>query len=159
MRAKGKNQTIRQQVEENLPKLWGDERAIRQVILNLLSNAVKFTPQNGEIWVKVGWTGSGGQYVSVRDNGPGIPESEIATVLSSFGRGSMAIKTAEQGTGLGLPIVKGLVELHGGRFTLQSKVRVGTEVIVTFPANRVMQALAPVGGKKPAQGQGARRAA
>jgi two-component system, cell cycle sensor histidine kinase PleC len=152
MRAKGKGQTIKQTLQENLPKLWGDERAIRQIILNLLSNAVKFTPQGGEISVKVGWTGSGGQYVSVRDNGPGIPESEIATVLSSFGRGQMAIKTAEQGTGLGLPIVKGLAELHGGKFTLQSKVRVGTEVIVTFPAVRVMQALAPVGDSaKPAQ--------
>jgi two-component system, cell cycle sensor histidine kinase PleC len=143
MRAKGKGQSIRPVFEEKLPKLWGDERAIRQIILNLLSNAVKFTPQGGEIWVKVGWTGNGGQYVSLRDNGPGIPDNEIATVMSSFGRGSMAIKTAEQGTGLGLPIVKGLVDLHGGRFTLQSKLRVGTEAIVTFPANRVMQALAP----------------
>ncbi len=147
MRAKGKNQSIHPAVEEGLPKIWGDERAIRQIILNLLSNAVKFTPQNGEIWINVGWTGSGGQYVSVRDNGPGIPESEIATVMSSFGRGAIAIKTAEQGTGLGLPIVKGLVELHGGRFTLQSKLRVGTEVVVTFPANRVMQALAPMNGR------------
>ena len=70
----------------------------------------------------------------MRDTGPGIPEEEIPIVMSSFGRGSLAQKNAEEGTGLGLPIVKGLVELHGGDFTLKSKVREGTEVIVVFPA-------------------------
>ena len=62
-------------------------------------------------------------------------------MLSSFGRGSLAQKNAEEGTGLGLPIVKGLVELHGGEFRLNSTVRVGTEVIVIFPPERVMDAL------------------
>jgi two-component system cell cycle sensor histidine kinase PleC len=141
LRARGKSQVIRQAVEPDLPKIWADERAIRQIILNLLSNAVKFTPQGGDIALKVGWTATGGQYVSVTDNGPGIPENEIATVLSSFGRGSQAIKTAEEGSGLGLPIVKGLVDLHGGQFNLKSKVRVGTEVMFTIPAERVMDTL------------------
>jgi two-component system, cell cycle sensor histidine kinase PleC len=143
MRAKDKGQTIHLALEENLPRLLADERALRQIVLNLLTNAVKFTPQNGEIWLKAGWTGSGGQYISVRDNGPGIPEDEVKTVMSSFGRGSNAIKTAEQGTGLGLPIVKGLIEIHGGKFMLQSKMRIGTEVIVTFPASRVLRVLTP----------------
>jgi two-component system cell cycle sensor histidine kinase PleC len=104
-------------------------------VLNLLSNAIKFTPQGGEVFTKVGWTASGGQYLSVRDTGPGIPEDEIPIVMASFGQGSNAIKTAEQGAGLGLPIVKGLIDLHGGTFTLRSKLREGTEVIVTFPPN------------------------
>ena len=65
-------------------------------------------------------------------------------MLSSFGQGSLAIKSAEQGTGLGLPIVKGLIDLHGGKFALRSKLREGTEVIVTFPPARVMEALAPI---------------
>jgi two-component system cell cycle sensor histidine kinase PleC len=141
LRAKGKSQTLRQAVEPDLPKIWADERAIRQVILNLLSNAVKFTPQGGDIMLKVGWTAAGAQYVSVTDNGPGIPDNEQQTVLSSFGRGSQAIKTAEEGSGLGLPIVKGLVEMHGGAFTLKSKLRVGTEVMFTIPAERVMDTL------------------
>lgn len=141
LRAKGKAQTIRQAVEPDLPKIWADERGIRQIILNLLSNAVKFTPQGGDIALKVGWTATGGQYVSVTDNGPGIPENELNTVLSSFGRGSQAIKTAEEGSGLGLPIVKGLVDLHGGSFSLKSKLRVGTEVMFSIPAARVMDAL------------------
>ena len=107
----------------DLPRLWADERALRQICLNLLSNAIKFTPQGGEIWLKVGWTASGGQYMSVKDTGPGIPEEEIPIVLASFGQGSNAIKSAEQGAGLGLPIAKSLVDLHGGTFTLKSKLR------------------------------------
>src|SRR5262249_45827260 len=98
----------------------------------------------GEIIIKAGWTVGSGQYISIKDSGPGIPEDEIPLVLSSFGRGSLAIKTAEQGSGLGLPIVKGVIDLHGGTFTLKSKPREGTEVIVTFPPERVMEALAPV---------------
>ncbi|WP_375461604.1 sensor histidine kinase [uncultured Enterovirga sp.] len=144
LRAKAKSQTIREHIDPSLPRLWADERAVRQIVLNVLSNAIKFTPQGGEIVIKVGWTSSGGQYVSVKDTGPGIPEEEIPVVMSSFGRGSLAIKTAEQGSGLGLPIVKGLVDLHGGGFQLRSKPREGTDVIVTFPAARVMDTLAPV---------------
>src|SRR5690606_15396281 len=129
---------------DNLPKLWGDERAIRQVVLNLLSNAIKFTPQNGKVVLVVQRSADGGQMISVKDNGPGIPESEIETVLSSFGQGSLAQKTAEQGAGLGLPIVQKIMDLHQGRFDLFSKLRFGTEVIATFPRQRVMDAVAPV---------------
>jgi two-component system cell cycle sensor histidine kinase PleC len=117
---------------------------MRQIALNLLANAVKFTPQGGEIWLKAGWTASGGQYLSVKDTGPGIPEDEIPVVLASFGQGSNAIKSAEQGAGLGLPIAKSLIDLHGGTFALKSKLRIGTEVIVTFPPERVMAALPPL---------------
>jgi two-component system cell cycle sensor histidine kinase PleC len=130
--------------EPDLPRLWADERAVRQICLNLLSNAIKFTPQGGEIWLKVGWTASGGQYMSVKDTGPGIPEEEIPVVLASFGQGSNSIKSAEQGAGLGLPIAKSLVDLHGGTFSLKSKLRIGTEVVVTFPPERVVTAMAPV---------------
>jgi two-component system cell cycle sensor histidine kinase PleC len=82
--------------------------------------------------------------MSVKDTGPGIPEEEIPVVLASFGQGSNSIKSAEQGAGLGLPIAKNLIDLHGGTFTLKSKLRIGTEVVVTFPPERVMSALAPI---------------
>ena len=144
LRASNRGITIHDMFEPDMPRLWADERAVRQICLNLLSNAIKFTPQGGEVWLKVGWTAAGGQYFSVRDNGPGIPENEIPIVLDSFGQGSNAIKSAEQGAGLGLPIVKSLVELHGGTFSLKSKLREGTEVVVTFPPERVMAALEPV---------------
>ena len=141
IRAKNRGITIHELFEPDMPKVWADERAVRQIFLNLLSNAIKFTPQSGDIWLKAGWTASGGQYISVRDNGPGIPEDEISIVLDSFGQGSNAIKSAEQGAGLGLPIAKSLIDLHGGTFTLKSKLREGTEVIITFPPERVMAAL------------------
>ncbi len=144
LRASSRGITIHEIFEQGMPKIWGDERAIRQIVLNLLSNSIKFTPQGGEIWLKVGWTASGGQYLSVKDTGSGIPEDEIPIVLASFGQGSNSIKSAEQGAGLGLPIAKSLVDMHGGTFTLKSKLRIGTEVIVTFPPERVMSALAPV---------------
>ncbi len=151
MRARNRGIMIVENLESDLPRIWADERAIRQVTLNLLSNAIKFTPQHGAIVIKVGWTSAGGQYLSIRDTGPGIPEEEIAMVLSSFGRGSLAQKNAEEGTGLGLPIVKGLVELHGGEFRLLSKVREGTEVIVIVPPERVMNVLAPLDPDSPAE--------
>ncbi len=141
MRAKSRAIAIDESLDTDLPRIWADERAVRQVTLNLLSNAIKFTPQGGSITIKVGWTSSGGQYLSIRDTGPGIAEEEIPIVLASFGRGSLAQKNADEGTGLGLPIVKGLVELHGGEFRLISKLREGTEVIVIFPPERVMNAL------------------
>jgi two-component system cell cycle sensor histidine kinase PleC len=135
-----RNKQIRLELEfeDGLPTVWVDEKAIRQVSLNLMSNAVKFTPSSGTITVQVGWTAAGGQYISVRDNGPGIAPEEIPVVLSAFGQGSIAIKSAEQGTGLGLPIVQALMHLHGGRFDLRSKLREGTVATALLPRARVM---------------------
>jgi len=149
LRAKKRDITINVSSEPELPRIWADERAVRQVVLNLLSNAIKFSRPGGIVTIKVGWTSAGGQYFSVKDTGPGIPEEEIPIVMSSFGRGSLAQKNAEEGSGLGLPIVKGLVELHGGTFTLKSKVREGTEVIVVFPPERVMNALPQLDPEEP----------
>ncbi len=158
LKARTRNLAIHEQFEPDLPRLWADERAVRQVVLNLLSNAVKFTQPGGEIWIKVGWTASAGQYVSVRDNGPGIPEEEIPIVLSAFGQGSIAIKTAEQGTGLGLPIVQALMAMHGGRLELRSKLREGTEAIIAFPPGRVMEVMPPLDQAPPPAGEARRRA-
>jgi two-component system cell cycle sensor histidine kinase PleC len=151
LRATNRGITIHESFEPDLPRIWADERAVRQVCLNLLSNAIKFTPPGGEIWLKVGWTASGGQYMTCKDSGPGIPEEEIPVVLASFGQGSNSIKSAEQGAGLGLPIAKSLIDLHGGTFMLKSKLRIGTEVIATFPPERVVAAMAPMGASPPTQ--------
>lgn len=148
LKARNKGINIVEMFENKLPMVWADEKAIRQVILNLLSNAVKFTPSKGEIKIKLGWTAGGGQYLSISDNGTGIPESEIPIVLSAFGQGSIAIKSAEQGTGLGLPIVQAIMKKHEGNFTLKSKLRVGTTVTCTFPAKRVMQSVSPIAQTK-----------
>jgi two-component system cell cycle sensor histidine kinase PleC len=111
---------------------------VRQICLNLLSNAIKFTPANGTITLTVGTNTRGEQFLSVRDTGPGIPENEIPRVMSSFGQGSLAQHTAEGGSGLGLPIVKGLVDLHGGSFELKSRLRHGTDIKITFPEHRTL---------------------
>ena len=156
MELKARNKGIRivQHFEKNLPRLLADKRAVRQITLNLLSNAVKFASGGTEVVVRVGWTAGGGQYISVRDAGPGIPAEEIPVVLSAFGQGSIAIKSAEQGTGLGLPIVQGLLALHGGEFELNSKLREGTDAIAIFPPSRVMEALPAT----PVQKKAAKRA-
>ncbi len=148
LRARAKNITIHQQFEPHLPQVWADEKSIRQVLLNLLSNAVKFTTQGGEVVVKVGWTAGGGQYVAIKDNGPGIAEEEIPIVLSAFGQGSIAIKSAEQGTGLGLPIVQAILAKHDGQFILKSRLREGTEAIAILPKTRVLQSVAAVAGTR-----------
>jgi two-component system cell cycle sensor histidine kinase PleC len=144
LKARNKDISVAVNAEADLPRIWADARAVRQVVLNLLSNAVKFTQPGGKIEVRVGWTSGGGQYVSVADNGPGIPEEEIPIVLSAFGQGSIAITAAEDGTGLGLPIVQALMHTHDGKFELTSKLREGTTATAIFPKSRVMEALPPI---------------
>jgi len=152
VRAENKGLKIKEQFEPELPDLWADERAIRQICLNLLSNAIKFTPSGGTVTLTISETESGGQMLSVKDTGPGIPEHEIPRVLQSFGQGSLAHETAEGGTGLGLPITKALTELHDGTFELKSKLRYGTEVTIAFPKSRLAEALPRIeepGEKRP----------
>jgi two-component system, cell cycle sensor histidine kinase PleC len=144
LKAETKGLQLVEAYEEALPVVWADQHAMRQICLNLLSNALKFTPKGGRIVVSVGATPDGGQYLSVRDTGPGIPEEEIPKVLQAFGQGSLAQENAEGGAGLGLAIVQNLIELHGGAFKLASELRKGTEVRVSLPAFRSLQAMAPL---------------
>ncbi len=140
LRADSKELVVVEDYEPNMRFLWAEQRAMRQICLNLLSNAIKFTPAGGTIILAVGTNARGEQFLSVKDTGPGIPEVEIPRVMSSFGQGSLAQRTAEGGSGLGLPIVKGLVDLHGGHFELKSKLRQGTEIMITFPQSRTLPA-------------------
>jgi two-component system cell cycle sensor histidine kinase PleC len=144
LRAEGKGLQLIEEFDDNLAQVWADPRAIRQVCLNLLSNALKFTPKGGRITTIIQATPDGGQLLCVRDTGPGIPKEEIPKVLQAFGQGSLAHQTAEGGTGLGLPIVQNLVELHGGSFDLRSELRKGTEAIITLPPQRVLATIQPL---------------
>ena len=144
LRAEARNIAIEEHLDETLPPVWADERAIRQICLNLLSNALKFTPSGGAVTITVSRLADGGQRLSVKDNGPGIPADELPRVMQAFGQGSLAHQSAEGGTGLGLPIAKSLIELHDGTFELQSKLRRGTEAIITLPAKRALRPLGPV---------------
>lgn len=137
-RAQQKSLAILLMIEPAMPMIKADERAVRQIALNLLSNAIKFTPEGGEVVVRTGVTEDGRPYLQVNDTGPGIPAHEIPIIMENFGRGSLAVKLAEQGTGLGLPIVRGLVAIHGGTLDIQSREGEGTSVTVTFPRARVL---------------------
>jgi two-component system, cell cycle sensor histidine kinase PleC len=138
LKIRGKDIKITTDYDATLLRIFADETSVRQIVFNLMSNAVKFTPAGGQIRIKIGWTSGGGQYVSIIDNGPGIPEEELGLVLTAFRQGAIALKNAEQGAGLGLPIVQAIMELHGGSFKLKSKLREGTEATVIFPIERVI---------------------
>ncbi len=144
LKADTKGLQLIEAIEPDLPVVWADQRAMRQICLNLMSNALKFTPSGGRITIAVGATEDGGQHLSVRDNGPGIPEEEIPKVLQAFGQGTLAHQNAEGGAGLGLAIVQNLIELHGGSLALTSELRKGTDAKVILPAYRVLQAMAPL---------------
>jgi len=117
--------------------IWADERAVRQICLNLLSNAIKFTPSGGAVTLRCSVKETGEPFLSVSDNGPGIPEHEVPMVLRSFGQGAFARESAEGGSGLGLPIVKGLAELHGGRLELDTREGQGTTATVVLDRKRL----------------------
>ena len=138
MKAAEKDTFVDIQVEPNVPKVMCDQRAVNQIAINLLTNAIKFSPPKGRVVMSVRRTTAGGVSISIKDNGPGIPRQEIDHALSAFSRGSIAAKNAIDGAGLGLPIVKGLMEMHGGMIDIISDVGQGTEVICTFPAARVL---------------------
>jgi two-component system cell cycle sensor histidine kinase PleC len=144
LRAENKGIQLSAALDANLPVVWVDERAMRQICLNLASNALKFTPKGGRVTIAVGETPDGRQFMSVRDNGPGIPEEEIPKVLQAFGQGTLALQNAEGGTGLGLAIVQNLIEIHGGSFELKSELRKGTDATVYLPTYRTLRVLPPL---------------
>lgn len=128
---------LRSEPAPDLPLLVADERALRQVLLNLLANAIKFTPQGGTITLSANVEPKRGLVFRVHDSGVGIAPEDIAKVFEKFGQGRKAALTGEKGTGLGLPIVKGLVEAHGGTIVLESAPGEGTCAIVRLPASRL----------------------
>jgi len=127
-------------LEELAPAIvCADERALRQIVANLLSNAVKFTPEGGRITVQTARDDQG-VTLTVADTGIGIRPEDMKKVLESFGQARHDItNTDERGTGLGLPIVKGLIELHAGALTLESAPGEGARVTIRLPLERVIE--------------------
>jgi signal transduction histidine kinase len=115
------------------PRLFADERAVRQILFNLLSNAARFTPAGGTVGVHASAMADGGASLAVHDTGVGIPPDQIARVTLPFEQIDNAYAQSHGGTGLGLPLVDGLVRLHGGSLTIESEVGAGTRVTVRFP--------------------------
>lgn len=123
--------------DNDLPLMYADKRAIKQILLNLLANAIKFSPEGNEIEAFTTLSKSGELNFGVQDWGNGIAQDELGKIFERFGQGHHEIARAEQGTGLGLPIVKGLSEILGGSVALESTLGVGTRVTVWLPANRI----------------------
>jgi two-component system, cell cycle sensor histidine kinase PleC len=134
-RANQKNVTLAENLDTRSPTIFGDQRAIRQIVLNLLSNAVKFTPEGGTITVASACKADNSVMISISDTGIGIDESDLPLVMEPFGQAEAADIRKHEGTGLGLPLANRLVELHHGELELQSDLGIGTRVTVNFPVN------------------------
>jgi signal transduction histidine kinase len=120
--------------------MHGDGRRLKQIVLNLLSNAIKFTPEGGRVTVSV-FAADDGLTLTVADTGIGMTPEQIPKALERFGQIDSRLARRHEGTGLGLPLTKCLVELHGGTLGIHSRVNVGTTVTVSFPAARLAEAL------------------
>ena len=128
---------------DTLPAMRGDAAKLTQILVNLLSNAIKFTPAGGSVRLKVAHAGSRGVLFVVEDTGIGMSEEEIPVALAPFGQIDRGLNRKYDGAGLGLPLTKRLVELHGGKFEIESARGAGTTVRVFLPLYHAC-ALAPL---------------
>jgi two-component system, cell cycle sensor histidine kinase PleC len=126
------------EIPPDLPPLLVDRLRLKQIVLNLLSNSVKFTPGGGRIMLTAAVTAQGGVAISVSDTGIGMAAAEIPLALQPFAQVDSALNRRFEGTGLGLPLVRRLTELHGGRLDIASASGRGTAVTITLPASRVI---------------------
>lgn len=126
--------TLHFRVDPGVAPVRGDGVKLRQIFTNLISNAIKFTRNGGQVSVEANRTSDGGAAVIVRDTGIGMSEDEIRVALMPFGQVDGSKARWREGTGLGLPIAKALVELHGGRLEVRSAKSMGTEVAVILPS-------------------------
>jgi signal transduction histidine kinase len=128
------------EVPGDLPRLRGDRRRVRQILTNLISNAVRFTSKGGRVTVSA-WLEPAGRIVfSIADTGTGIEPAEIPSIFDPFAGLGRLQDVGGGGTGLGLPLCKGLMELHGGTIELASQPGKGTTVTASFPAERTIKA-------------------
>ena len=121
-----------------LPLLHADGRRLKQILLNLMSNAVKFTPSGGQVTVRVSLPPAGGLSIAISDTGIGIAKQDLAKALQPFGQIDSRLTRKYQGTGLGLPLTKSMIELHGGTLRLESTVGRGTTATLWLPSSRVI---------------------
>ena len=124
-------------LDEHVRSIRADDRRLRQILINLLSNAVKFTPDGGQICISSAQE-NGGLAIAVSDSGIGMAPEDIPKAMTPFGQINSRVRRKQEGTGLGLPLAKQLVELHGGTFRIESKPNSGTTVTFVLPAERVI---------------------
>ena len=137
--AEAKGLALSTDVDANLPLLRADETRVRQVLINLLSNAVKFTDGPGLVRVSASVDAAGSLEIVVADTGIGMTPEQIATARQPFRQIDSSLARKYEGTGLGLPLAEGLMELHGGRIEIVSTLGAGTTATAIFPRERVLQ--------------------
>jgi PAS domain S-box-containing protein len=141
-RAGERNISLRIELSPQLPRLRADARATKQILLNLLSNAVKFTPSGGVVIARAAAVAGGGVDIAVADTGIGMSPAEIEIALTPFGQVDSMLSRRGEGTGLGLPLSRALIRLHGGDLSVVSNPGAGTTVTAHFPGQRVIAAAA-----------------
>jgi len=128
-------------IESRLPpenvRLLAVERMIRQIMINLVGNAIKFTPAGGKVQVGGSLTADGGYVVTVQDSGIGMTQQDIEMALTPFGQVENKMTATHNGTGLGLPLAKAMLELHDGQLEITSRPGTGTKIALYFPAGRI----------------------
>jgi signal transduction histidine kinase len=136
--ANGKCVELELECPDGLPKLHADRRKLKQILINLLANAIKFTEAGGKIIIKTWCRTASGHVFQIIDTGIGIAPSDIPKALAKFGQVDSDLNRKYEGAGLGLPLTKVLVELHGGCLDLQSDSGIATTATVRFPADRIL---------------------
>jgi len=134
-KARERRQDLVIDIDPDAPTLWADERALKQILINLVSNAVKFTPEGGRITVIGSRARCGSFQIMVEDNGPGIPREKLDKIFKPFSQVDNRYDRQGGGTGLGLALVRGLTELHGGRAWIESEQGKGCRAYVILPTD------------------------
>ncbi|HZZ89505.1 MAG TPA: ATP-binding protein [Caulobacteraceae bacterium] len=134
-RIEEKRQKLDVRIQRRIPQLDLDARRIKQILINLLSNASKFTPEEGKLTLAARGNKDGGVTIAVVDTGIGMAPEEIVVAMTPFGQIQSHLSRSHQGTGLGLPIARGLARQHGGDLYLESEPDCGTSAVLTLPPN------------------------
>jgi two-component system, cell cycle sensor histidine kinase PleC len=133
--------TIEKELAADLPAIRGDSVKLRQVFSNIIGNAIKFTRSGGLVTIRAGRQSDGGILIEIADTGIGMTDDEIKVAMTPFGQVDSSRARWREGTGLGLPISKSLIELHSGKLAIRSEKDVGTVVSVTLPSRHSVTAL------------------
>lgn len=131
---------LREVLPPALPPVRGDSTKLRQALSNIISNAVKFTPQGGKVQIEAVATTDGGVVIDVHDTGVGMTDEEVAVAMTPFGQVDGSRTRWREGAGLGLPIARALIDLHGGRLEIKSRKGEGTTVSILLPSRHSVSA-------------------
>jgi len=137
-RAEARGIQLTAEVPPTLPDIVGDKRSVKQMMRNLLSYAIKFTQKGGKVTLRAGQDDAGWLRIAISDTGIGIAREHLEIVLAPFGQVDSALAREHQGTGLGLPLVKAMIERHDGHLELDSRIGVGTTATLVFPPERIV---------------------